>query len=272
MKNRLISRSHNNISIKNGFVQKTSTNVQKLNSEYLWLKAMQKNIFIPAVNKLENGYEIRYITSSNLGEVFWELPFLEKRALINIYIDFIAANKKPYSAFSTLNKELLLDKFIERTVLIDLDSELKDKYCSKMEKLISKIDYNSFGIMHGDLFFGNTLYGNRQLYFIDPRGFDSKNEIYGSIYYDIIKLAHSVHGLYDNVIFNGRKSKHYKKINRYFFEQIASTFGFSKNEILLGEMGLFLSMIPLHSDSTDRQQKFKNIALNIAKEIKWEKL
>lgn len=272
MKNRLISRNHNNISVKNGFIQKTSTNSQKLNSEYLWLKAMQKNIFIPSVNQLENGYEIRYIKSSNLGEVFWKLSFNEKKSLINIYVDFIVSNKKTISNFLTLNKELLIDKFIERTSKLEISEKLKDMYCEKMVTLIPKIDQCSFGVMHGDLFFGNTLYGNNQLYFIDPRGYDSKNEIYGSVYYDVIKLAHSVHGLYDNIIFNESKIKHYKKINKYFFKIAKEVLGFSRDEILLGEMGLFLSMIPLHSDSEERQAKFKKTALRIAKEISWEKL
>lgn len=273
MKNKLISRQYNQITLQNGFVQKTSANLQKLDAEFRWLDEMKRNIFIPSVNKIDDGYEIRFIDSNNLGEVFWKLPFLEKRALINIYIDFISTNRRSLTGnMTTMNKYLLVEKFETRVGGINNIEPLREIYLNKMNSLLPKLEKNFFGIMHGDLFFGNTLYGNRQLYFIDPRGFDEKNGIYGSIYYDLIKLTHSIHGLYDNIIFDSSCRKHYKKINKYFFKQVLNNFDLTKDELLLGEMGLFLSMIPLHSDSTSRQMKFLATAKKIAKEIKWEKL
>lgn len=279
--NSLISRSKNHVILSNGFVRKTSDDISKINSEFLWLDLMKNNLYIPSVNKIENGYEIRFIDGDNLGQTFYSLNYFQQKNIIDIYIDFIYLNRKIDSNAELardINSQLLKKKFISRlnemngNKLFSKYIYLYDKYLEHIDLLIESLDNKSYGVMHGDLFFGNTLYNGIQLYFIDPRGYDEINGVNGSIFYDIVKLAHSVHGKYDNIIFNKKHHKNFKKINNYFFKYIYQIFGYSKDQILLAEMGLFLSMIPLHSDSTDRQLKLLEIAVKIDKEIKWKNL
>jgi hypothetical protein len=54
-------------------------------------------------------------------------------------------------------------------------------------------------VSHGDLCFSNILYHrqSQQMKFIDPRGAESREELWLDEYYDVAKLSHSVLGLYD---------------------------------------------------------------------------
>lgn len=90
-----------------------------------------------------------------------------------------------------------------------------------------------------------------------------KISVYGDKRYDYAKLAHSVLGLYDFIVFGFYKcefndyefrfdieiSENIMAIQRIFLDSL----DFDKREILAIVCHLFLSMLPLHSDDMNRQ-------------------
>ncbi|HAN9078015.1 TPA: hypothetical protein IGN79_004915, partial [Escherichia coli] len=132
-------------------------------------------------------------------------------------------------------------------------------------------------ITHGDFCFSNILYDFRsqRIKLIDPRGINYNNElsIWGDIRYDLAKLCHSVIGCYDLIIAQKFLLEYDYVDNRIEFElyddnysDIVNSFlgvfnsfeefGYTIEEIQCITIHLFLSMLPLHSDSKLRQEAF----------------
>lgn len=139
------------------------------------------------------------------------------------------------------------------------------------------------GIIHGDLCFSNILFdvNNQIVKLIDPRGSFGKIGIYGDVRYDLAKLRHSIHGLYDYVVSDLFEiSIVENKISSKIFsnntpEHLVETFddfllklGYSVNEICFIEGCLFLSMIPLHKDNSKRQLIMFAIGIKLLNECK----
>lgn len=125
---------------------------------------------------------------------------------------------------------------------------------------------NYFNIIHGDLCFTNILVEDTYNFMrvIDARGAFGDFDIYGDNRYELAKLLHTLEGNYDYII----EDLFYVSINKnnisynvsgcdkdilnvfydIFQEQINNI-----RDIRLIEATLFLSMIPLHSDSQTRQ-------------------
>ena len=129
------------------------------------------------------------------------------------------------------------------------------------------------GIIHGDFCFSNIFYDLERstIKLIDPRGTfgSSENTIFGDPRYDIAKLRHSFCGKYDWILeglFEVTRSGEYSFNLRYFrhndfddeivFDQLCLQYGYDPFEIRFIEAYLFLTMIPLHSDSLSRQIVF----------------
>jgi hypothetical protein len=109
----------------------------------------------------------------------------------------------------------------------------------------------------------NILYDRRvqQLKFIDPRGADSADDLFGHPYYDAAKLSHSVLGAYDFInhnlfeleLDNGLHvsltlaAPDLREHHKAFALRMA-TLGFDYRVMRLYEASLFLSMLPLHVD------------------------
>ena len=126
--------------------------------------------------------------------------------------------------------------------------------------------------MHGDFCFSNIFYDPKldSIKVIDPRGSidDLNKRITGAIEYDVLKLAHSFIGNYDKIIaghfnivkINGMEIIEFdepsKELESYFFKKAKCEYNIDKNFIILGQISLFLSMIPLHNDRPDRQNAF----------------
>ena len=141
-------------------------------------------------------------------------------------------------------------------------------------------------VMHGDFCFSNLLFDFRkhQIQMIDPRGsLDGVNfTINGFLSYDLAKLTHSVIGLYDfivsdrfiinkdndgisEIVFNLQK----QTLNvQSEFLSILIEKGFNFKLIMTICIHLFISLIPLHSDSTNRQQGFYFNIFRLYKELK----
>lgn len=274
------TRYINKIELSNGSIKKTSaTHSKKLEMEYNWMQAMSKNQFIPWVNKIENGYEIEYIEGNNLGEKFWGLGLIEKKWYLSLLIDFIENNVKDVVVDENWLKSLLFDKFVSRMkesedlgLINNGNKWIWNAYLRNFEEYFELIKNvkNLYGIVHGDLFFGNTMFNEGVIKIIDPRGINSDSELYGNLYYDIIKLAHSVDGKYDVFIYEGSKIKHWKKVQKFYFKEMSKKFNVSSDLIKFGEISLFLSMLPLHIDDKDRIEHFIRVAERLSNDLGWK--
>ena len=120
-------------------------------------------------------------------------------------------------------------------------------------------------ISHGDLCFANIIMDEdeQKLTFIDPRG-GPINKNYRTPYYDLAKLCHSLLGGYDHIINNvsevqfddGMNASVLFRPNQIDFTNIFQLFveslGYQYHLVRVIEVSLFLSMLPLHIDSTKK--------------------
>ena len=130
------------------------------------------------------------------------------------------------------------------------------------------------GVSHGDFCFSNILFNSQTntIKVVDPRGLDGfgNQEIFGNISYDIAKLTQSVIGLYDYII-SGAYSMSWsvdQGVNQVSFIVFASdetiqiqdkffrnfsVGGLRPLDVMPLVVLLFLSMLPLHDDDSERQ-------------------
>ena len=68
-----------------------------------------------------------------------------------------------------------------------------------LQKCVDKVlTPSKFGIIHGDCTLTNTLIDeNREIYFIDARGYFGKTALIGDVYYDWAKVYYSIAGAFD---------------------------------------------------------------------------
>jgi len=131
--------------------------------------------------------------------------------------------------------------------------------------------------IHGDLCFSNIMYDSRsrQIKLIDPRGEFGVPGIYGDPRYDKAKLMHSYAGGYDLIVSD--RFDHMVSANGFlecsihkvdYHNKVGEIF---ENEIFIDEEDrlqcraiqalLFLSMLPLHCDSPNRQHAMLHVGL-----------
>ena len=155
-----------------------------------------------------------------------------------------------------------------------------------LDRIQKLVDTPVICIMHGDFCLSNILFDTNNFVckMIDPRGRLKSQGILGDGRYDIAKLRHSIVGKYDYVVNglyklqeNGNRfvyveatSDNQDKLSSYFDELIVEN-GFVLDDIKFIEALLFMSMIPLHKDSLDRQKAFYLKAVMKLNEIFGEK-
>jgi aminoglycoside phosphotransferase len=148
------------------------------------------------------------------------------------------------------------------------------KILGELEEVINRselLSIDSFTIIHGDLCLPNILYDPRNeiLKLIDPRGRFGEFKIYGDHRYDLAKLRHSFVGHYEHLI-NGQfeasinlempqiaydiyTTKEQNERENRFDSILKKRTDVNVKSIKIIESLLFLSMVPLHSDSYERQ-------------------
>ena len=116
-------------------------------------------------------------------------------------------------------------------------------------------------MIHGDPVFTNVFQTKTEIKFIDMRGrLGEELSIYGDIYYDFAKVYQSLLG-YDFIIndaeldnvYCDKLIKHFE--SRFLFEEL--------NNIKLITASLFFTLIPLHSYSEERINKYFKIIKNL---------
>ncbi|HIB1684226.1 TPA: hypothetical protein ACWV7L_005327 [Salmonella enterica subsp. enterica serovar Muenchen] len=149
-----------------------------------------------------------------------------------------------------------------------------------MNKCISRVMYSDPvpAILHGDFCFSNIFFDFRSesIKIIDPRAidFDGKFTIYGDLRYDLAKILHSYIGYYDCIIsqrydlafttdkieFNLEEKK---TLSIESVMSILNVIDIKKHHVIEIVILLFLSMLPLHYDSSVRQKAFLANALRL---------
>jgi len=244
-------------------------------------------------------YSLEYLAAVPLNEcfvfgqqtvVFWErifnmLSFFLHEARI---LALQSGNAETNSQYLFIDKTYeRLSAFIEQSGFnADMELEYNGKKIPSLKKIVDEVssffltieDISSF--IHGDFCLSNILYDSRlhTIKLIDPRGVsDSSQEMqYGSQLYDLAKLAHSVIGLYDYII---AESYTLEVVENKFYFNICGIEQVEEIQCLFRKLNLipqipmasiekilpllFISMLPLHSDSYIRQQALLANALRL---------
>lgn len=146
-------------------------------------------------------------------------------------------------------------------------------------------DVDNFCIIHGDLCFSNIMVDSNFSFIkvIDPRGKFGKFDIYGDPRYEMAKLFHSVDGKYDFIIKDLFRLEYNVDECNIKYEILERTHDFDLFQILVDafkdeikgdikkiemiEALLFLSMIPLHSESINHQMVMLGTGLEILNRV-----
>ena len=183
-----------------------------------------------------------------------------------------------------VNSDDLFKKIFNQEFIFINGKKFKNWYLMK-EQLELKInelfneDDNCF--IHGDQCFSNILYNseNKNFKLIDPRG-KWGHDVYGDIKYDIAKIRHSVTGGFDTItnglysaIYNETdgifidlyKPKNYEVVSKKLDSRIKERWNLDEIKIIEGL--LFISMLPLHKDHSERQLALYGIGIQRLNEV-----
>ncbi len=191
-----------------------------------------------------------------------------KDALADIYLD------KTVLRLEKLRDSENFGMFFRRPMTINgKHYRSLDECIQILKKIIPEqlYDVEEFNIIHGDLCFANIMIDSNFSFIkvIDPRGKFGQYDIYGDFRYELAKLFHSVHGKYDFIIkdlfsieydakdasvsFSVAEPQRAFDIFDVFLTVFKEEIGEDLEKIYLIEALLFLSMIPLHSESLEHQ-------------------
>jgi len=254
------------------------------------------------INQEKNYFRIEHLDLPTLGEIYLYDPILPVQmklicaGLLETMRELVWPLVKSVDASDLIMRcrSMYIDKLIRRFDACLLNRQLSS--CRSLEingiptvkpnealhyltsKLERVIQAPLPGFIHGDLHFSNILYSLRYDYFrlIDPRGnFSGPGTSGGDIRYDLSKLRHSYHGLYDAITNDlfvvkeldpGRYLFHLG-VNRLDYvtllDGLLESQGYDLDSIRLIEISFFLSMLPCHTDHPDRQLAFLLRALQM---------
>lgn len=195
---------------------------------------------------------------------------------------------KTLQRFDKLKTDSRFAGFFDRNITVNGQEYIN---LNEITKLLKKIipqylyDVDKFTIIHGDLCFANIMVDSNLSFIkvIDPRGKFGAFDIYGDPRYELAKLFHSVDGKYDYIIKDlfdvkhdpNRTSVDYSikerktdfDLYKVFTETFSEEIGNDLKKIELIESLLFLSMIPLHSESFEHQLVMLGTGLDILNRV-----
>lgn len=230
-------RSFNHIEIDFNMVEKSSSNIKKINSEEYWYKNIPPALqfYTPAYlgcGHNSYGYRTEYLPLPSLHELFVFGCLSEKvwRVILGSCFKFmndcsfhsrdLVRNEtiKPVISQLTLEKTMSRLALFEKEIGLNRDAEWRyegrrtpslRRIAQCATEMIDNSTTSFLGLMHGDFCFTNIFFDFRteHIKVIDPRGgitIESPSTL-GDIRYDMAKLAHSAIGGYD-LILAGRAS------------------------------------------------------------------
>lgn len=257
------------------------------------LKVLSPRVLDYSLDKGNSFVTMEYYSYQTMTEIWLFSNFNKRvfKSIIDKVLDILFLFKEEHRHVSEKDyKSVYLEKTLQRVSLIKEQNEkhlnlllsgdkkgyvfinkrklkswrlLKEEVISEIAKLYNTEDNC---LIHGDYCFSNLLYdiNSGVLRLIDPRGIWGSSSA-GDIKYDIAKLRHSIVGDYDFIVndlfvvtieenkieYTIENNESQLKVKKYFDNKIAKKFNLQ--DIKLIEGLLFLSMIPLHANSVDRQ-------------------
>lgn len=250
------------------------------------------------------SYAIEYLPLPSLHElfVFGDLGPATWRAIIGSCFEFMEACAGAVTPLDpSIIRHLTVDKTAERLDIflhdagISRDQEWRyggralpslHRIAETTAGLIDMTSSRHCGIMHGDLCFTNIFFDFRtqRIRVIDPRGTidGTVSTVEGDVRYDLAKLNHSIVGAYDFILagryacsgFETRdmtlsfpKDSSLDLLNAVSREFQLRGLPLAAPETVAITIHLFLSMLPLHADRSDRQRAFVANALRLFAEM-----
>jgi len=283
-----------------GTITKRSRNIEKFVDEinYLRLLPSDLRVLFPRVLAYSTEWsepwvQLEYYGYPSLSDVFlfesvdpaiWERVFKHLHAILT---DAFGRHRRPLPSGAVF--EMYVTKTRRRLKTMRCSPELLalvkhegpvhvngtplrnlNGLWPRIEDDVRRIAENVQGtVIHGDCCLSNILYDfrSRICKFIDPRGSFGAAGIYGDPHYDVAKLWHSIHGLYDFIVndlfYVAAKGPHieisiratawHEQLKRRFEQIFFQNDPTRRRDIQLITALLFASMPALHDDHPNRQ-------------------
>jgi hypothetical protein len=275
-----ITRSFTKISVEDFIVTKTSTNVDKLKSEYAYYQEIPEtyHIFFAVGRDFKEGldscsYIMNLIPGNDFGHHYAHdtLTYNMVQGLFPRIDEFKSQTYTEIELPMLFSKshDLIVNKAKARSEELSILSSgkydtLTEDYVARIRKAFESLfmkERKTFRtvLSHGDLCFSNIL---EDTTFIDPRGVES---MHLDEYYDLAKLSQSILGGYDFIV-HGKDiaiDEELKDIFISFLEEKEICYDLLR----LYEASLFLSMCPIHYENTSHVDQFLTRAGEILTEI-----
>ena len=238
---------------------------------------VQENLAQYSLNKV-NGLDLSMqfinngLSSKMLGSIFNELKvYFELIQKFTgpqnetMYDFLVNKNDSRLLELKTWNGYQQLNEFARNHTSFSSIDSLFNSANKLLKNSKTELNGTKAVISHGDLCFSNIIKDDDQLrlIFIDPRGGKISNN-YRSPYYDLAKLCHSLLGGYDHIVndiaeitfnidmmasikFGQDMDKHDE-----LFKSFVASLSLSYLVVRKIEISLFLSMLPLHTESSKK--------------------
>jgi hypothetical protein len=297
------TRHFNSLTIDDYFVCKRSEDQRKIMAEANWLRAIPSQLQPFTARLIENSsaanineYRTLYTSYPTMAELYLaRSPRMVWQRALNSCIEFLKraqSHSKPgeTSKFNWLVVDKLHDRIKKYPLFFPSIHEqltINGHSVGTLESIVDKLENIIFAapelpscVMHGDFCFSNILFDLRtdRIVLIDPRGLvGDEITIYGDLRYDIAKLGHSILGRYDQIMAEGLRACCSKTdfvleipsdplrdwLEEKFLTSHVGDVSFSSLEVLAAIVSLFLSMIPLHAEDSERQKTLFANALRL---------
>lgn len=271
------SRYFNQVTDAGETVVKKSDNIEKVLSEYKFYYMLPdhlKRFFVQPFNleKTETtaSYEMEKIRVDNAAQLLISgkmsqesfRALMYKVSLFQAEAGLVKSTQEEVTAQATY---LVIEKTEARLKGLSYQNQI-DRLKSAFDKYLPERKTWNTAISHGDLCFSNMLWVEEigMLKLIDPRGALDTADMLLDEYYDLAKLAHSIFSGYEVMVYGSGEVPTFASevLTEYL------TFrGASLNLLKVYEAALFLSMIPLHSESPERVKAFTETAEGILSSI-----
>ena len=273
-------RNFNEFAIKENYVLKKCSFETKGQREYNFLSQIPPEIqkYFPQVKNYQEmtssqQYEVEMVRIFDFGRISMHghidiQVFKDLLSEIEMYMKLSPQIEVGARRFRQHLESLFVEKLKARVeefrknpagkrlgdelMLFNKAEEVIELFKNKMEQIPAQ----PLTVNHGDMCFSNILFGtkNKVLKFIDPRGINTREEMYGPFYYDLAKLSHSIFGQYDLIIndvhLDDRINNLFSLIQTTFSDWVAKS-GWDLGFIRLCEASLFFSMLPFHVNRLD---------------------
>ncbi len=297
-------RVFNHIKVVDNVLEKSSVNKEKIAAEIYWYEHLPDNLrqYVPNYygRTSSGGYRLEYIAALPLNELFvfgeasidtWRLIF----QIIKRYFSHAATCEIDVTGpLGTDLQSLLITKTEDRIkelghlnfFSLDHEYSINGNSVGNLREVVNECFRaaknlpTQAGFFHGDLCLSNMIFEpvTQSIKIFDPRGQGTtgNNSVVGDPLYDLLKLAHSVLGMYDFIIAGSYVLEGSNFDFELTFDEpvglldlqnlfLASNFieNIPTKSLLPVLPLLFISMLPLHSDCERRQQALLANALRI---------